>query len=186
MVAWDSSQNLGTPPLVSPQNDVWRWLQKFHTGDVMCHYPDPDWSPVVSLSLLSGARGVMTPFSRRARYAKTSGDESDPDLSSASECNLPSAHDQSEALPRSGYWHLSMKFLQSFPSETSVGAVFSGYLTVECSHVGKHRPRCRLWKSKLKFFPHNLLLAAIFDFGEGYKSCLFSFKAKKWRFKHKN
>ena len=60
------------------------------------------------------ARGVMTPFSRRARYAKTTGDESDPDLSSASECNLPSAHDQSEALPRSGYWHLGMKFLQSF------------------------------------------------------------------------
>ena len=37
------------------------------------------------------------------------------DLSSASDCNFPSAHDQSEALPRSGYWHLiSMKFLQSF------------------------------------------------------------------------
>ena len=68
----------------------------------------------LSLSLLSGARGLMTPFSRRARYAKTTGDESDPDLSSASECNLPSAHDQSEALPRSGYWHLGMKFLQSF------------------------------------------------------------------------
>ena len=29
-----------TPTLVSPQNDVWKWLQKFHTGDVMCHYPD--------------------------------------------------------------------------------------------------------------------------------------------------
>ena len=69
----------------------------------------------LSLSLLSGARGVTTPFSRRARYAKTTGDESDPDLSSASKCNLPSAHDQSEALPRSGYWRLnSMKFLQSF------------------------------------------------------------------------
>ena len=38
-----------------------------------------------------------------------------PDLSSASDCNFPSAHDQSEALPRTGYWHLnSMKFLQSF------------------------------------------------------------------------
>ena len=76
MVAWESSQTLGTPPLVSPQNDVWKWLQKFHTGDVVCHYPD---------------------------------------LSSASDCNFPSANDQSEALPRSGYWHLnSMKFLQSF------------------------------------------------------------------------
>ena len=76
MVAWESSQNLGTPPLVSPQNDVWKWLQKFHTGDVVCHYPD---------------------------------------LSSASDCNFPSANDQSETLPRSGYWHLiSMKFLQSF------------------------------------------------------------------------
>ena len=67
----------------------------------------------LSLSFLSGARGVMTPCSCRARCAKTTGDESDPDLSS--ECNLPSAHDQSEALHRSGYWHLiSMKFLQSF------------------------------------------------------------------------
>ena len=54
------------------------------------------------------------------------------------------------------------------------------------SHVGRHRPRCRLWKSKFKFFPHNPLLAAILDFGEGYKSCLFSFKVKKSRFKHKN
>ena len=37
------------------------------------------------------------------------------DLSSASDRNFPSAFDQSEALPRSGYWHLnSMKFLQSF------------------------------------------------------------------------
>ena len=53
-----------------------KWQQKFHTGDVMCHYPD---------------------------------------LSSASDCNFPSAHDQSEALPRTGYWYLnSMKFLQSF------------------------------------------------------------------------
>ena len=76
MVAWESSQNLGTPPLISPQNNVWKWLQQFHTGDVVCHYPD---------------------------------------LSSASDCNFPSAHDQSEALPRTGYWHLnSMKFLQSF------------------------------------------------------------------------
>ena len=76
MVAWESSQNLGTPPLVSPQNDVWKWLQKFHTGDVVCPYPD---------------------------------------LSSASDCNFPSANDQSETLPRSGYWHLtSMKFLQLF------------------------------------------------------------------------
>ena len=71
-----AAKNLRTPPLVSPQNDVWKWLQKFHTGDVVCHYPD---------------------------------------LSSASDCNFPSANDQSETLPRSGYWHLiSMKFLQSF------------------------------------------------------------------------
>ena len=40
MVTWENSQNLGTPLLVSPQNDVWKWLQKFHTGNVMCHYPD--------------------------------------------------------------------------------------------------------------------------------------------------
>ena len=53
-----------------------KWQQKFHTGDVMCHYPD---------------------------------------LSSASDCNFPLAHDQSEALPRTGYWYLnSMKFLRSF------------------------------------------------------------------------
>ena len=76
MVTWENSQNLGTPLLVPPQTDVWKWLQKFHTGDVLCHYPD---------------------------------------LSGASDCNFSSAHDQSEALPRSGYWHLnSMKFLQSF------------------------------------------------------------------------
>ena len=25
MVTWESSQNLGTPPLVSLQNDVWKW-----------------------------------------------------------------------------------------------------------------------------------------------------------------
>ena len=92
----------------------------------------------------------MTPFSRRARYAKTTGDESDPDLSSASECNLPSAHDQSEALPTQ-IWVLAPEYeisavisQTSFHSETSVGAVFSGYLTVECSHVGRHRPRYRL------------------------------------------
>ena len=49
---------------------------EFHTGDVLCHYPD---------------------------------------LSSASDCNFPLVLDQSEALPRTGYWHLnSMKFLQSF------------------------------------------------------------------------
>ena len=40
MVTWENSQNLGTPLLVSPQTDVWKWLQKFHTGDVVCHYPD--------------------------------------------------------------------------------------------------------------------------------------------------
>ena len=36
MVAWESSQNLGTPPLVSPQNDVWKWLQKLLTGRTSC------------------------------------------------------------------------------------------------------------------------------------------------------
>ena len=93
MVTWESSQNLGTPPLVSPQNDVWKWLQKFHTGDVLCHYPD---------------------------------------LSSASDCNFPSALDQSEALPRSGYWHLiSMKFLQSF-----LRRHFTGILVVVLKNVG--------------------------------------------------
>ena len=63
--------------VVSLQNDVWKWLQKLHTGKSR-----------VSL----------------------------PDLSSAStDYNLPSAHDQSEAPPRSGYWHvISMNFLQSF------------------------------------------------------------------------
>ena len=126
MVAWESSQNLGTPPLVSPQNDVWKWLQKFHTGDVVCHYPD---------------------------------------RSSASDCNFPSANDQSETLPRSGYWHLiSMKFLQSFLRCQFTGTPvvvlknISCFLTLSdgcsvqlmqgchaagCSHVGSHRPRCR-------------------------------------------
>ena len=126
MVAWESSQNLGTPPLVSPQNDVWKWLQKFHTGDVVCHYPD---------------------------------------LSSASDCNFPSANDQSETLPRSGYWHLnSMKFLQSFLRRHFTGKpvmvlknvgcflrlsdgcsvqLMQGLDAAGCSHVGRHRPRCR-------------------------------------------
>ena len=119
----ESSQNLGTPPLVSPQNDVWKWLQKFHTSDVVCHYPD---------------------------------------LSSASDCNFPSAHDQSEALPRSGYWHLiSMKFLQSFLRRHFTGKpvvvlknvgcflrlsdgcsvqLMQGCDAAGCSHVGWHRP----------------------------------------------
>ena len=126
MVAWESSQNLGTPTLVSPQNDVWKWLQKFHTGDVVCHYPD---------------------------------------LSSASDCNFPSAHDQSEALPKSGYWHLnSMKFLQSFLRRHFTGKpvvvlkkvgcflrlsdgcsvqLMQGCDAAGCSHVGRHRPWCR-------------------------------------------
>ena len=80
-----------------------------------------------------------------------------PDLSSASDCNFPSANNQSETLPRSGYWHLiSMKFLQSFHRETSGGVekcrLFSDGCSVQlmqgcdaarCSHVGWHRPRCR-------------------------------------------
>ena len=95
MVAWENSQTLGTPPLVSPQNDVWKWLQKFHTGDVVCHYPD---------------------------------------LSSASDCNFPSAHDQSEALPRTGYWHLnSMKFLQSFLRRHFTGKPVLVLKNVGCS-----------------------------------------------------
>ena len=126
MVAWESSQNLGTPPLVSPQNDVWKWLQKFHTGNVLCHHPD---------------------------------------LSSTSDCNFPSANDQSEALPRSWYWHLnSMKFLQSFLRRHFTGQpvmvlknvgcflrlsdgcsvqLMQGLDAAGCSHVGRHRPRCR-------------------------------------------
>ena len=93
MVAWESGQNLRTPALVSPQNDICKWLQKFHTGDIMCHYPD---------------------------------------LSSASDCNFPSAHDQSEAPPRSGYWHLiSMKFLQSF-----LRCHFTGKPVVVVKNVG--------------------------------------------------
>ena len=38
-LTWENSQNLGTPLLVSPQIDVWKWLQKFHTGNVLCHLP---------------------------------------------------------------------------------------------------------------------------------------------------
>ena len=82
--------------------EMTKWQQKFHTGDVMCHYPD---------------------------------------LCSASDCNFPSAHDQSEALPRSGYWHASSvwNFCSHFSDVISQGnqwwcwkmsAVFSGYLTV--------------------------------------------------------
>ena len=126
MVAWESSQNLGTLLLVYLQNNVWKWLQKFHTGDVMCHYPD---------------------------------------LSSASDCNFSSAHDQSEALPRSGYWHLiSMKFLQSFLRRHFTGKpvvvpwnvgcflrlsdgcsvqLMQGCDAAGCSHVGWYRPLCR-------------------------------------------
>ena len=126
MVAWESSRNLGTPPLVSPQNDVWKWLQKFHTGNVLCHHPD---------------------------------------LSSTSDCKFPSANDQSEALPRSGYWHLnSMKFLQSFLRRHFTGKpvvvlkkvgcflrlsdgcsvqLMQGLDAAGCSHVCRHRPWCR-------------------------------------------
>ena len=69
MVAWESSQNLGTLRLEMTA-EITYW------PDVVCHFPD---------------------------------------LSSASDCNFPLAHDQSEVLPRTGYWHLySMKFLQSF------------------------------------------------------------------------
>ena len=101
MVAWESSQNLGTPPLVSPQNDVWKWLQKFHTGNVLCHHPD---------------------------------------LSSTSDCNFPSANDQSEALPDLGIGTSTVwNFCSHFSDVISQGnqwwcwkmsAVFSGYLTV--------------------------------------------------------
>ena len=88
-----------------------------------------------------------------------------PDLSSASDCNFPSAHDQSEALPRTGYWHLhSMKFLQSFLRRHFTGTpvvvsrnnscflrlsdgcsvqLMQGCDAAGCSHVGWHRPRCR-------------------------------------------
>ena len=87
------------------------------------------------------------------------------DLSSASDWNFPSAHDQSEALPRSGYWHLiSMKFLQSFLRRHFTGTpvavsrnnscflrlsdgcsvqLMQGCDAAGCSHVGRHRPRCR-------------------------------------------
>ena len=87
------------------------------------------------------------------------------DLSNASDCNFPSAHDQSEALPRSGYWQLnSMKFPQSFLRRHFTGKpvmvlknvgcflrlsdgcsvqLMQGCDAAGCSHVGRHRPRCR-------------------------------------------
>ena len=89
------------------------------------------------------------------------------DLSSASDCNhdFLSAHDQSEALPRTGYWHLiSMKFLQSFLRRHFTGKpvvvlknvscflrlsdscsvqLMQGCNAAGCSHVGWHRPQCR-------------------------------------------
>ena len=53
------------------------------------------------------------------------------DLSNASDCNFPSAHDQSEALPRSGYWQLnSMKFPQSFLRRHFTGKPVMVVLTI--------------------------------------------------------
>ena len=97
------------------------------------------------------------------------------DLSSAFDCNFPSAHDQSEALPRSGYWHLnSMKFLQSFLRRHFTGTpvvvsrnnscflrlsdgcsvqLMQGCDAAGCSHVGWHRPQCRPKQLLLSYGP---------------------------------
>ena len=136
MVAGENSQTLRMPSLVSLQNDVWKWQQKLHTGDIMCHYPD---------------------------------------LSSASDCKFPSANDQSEALPRSGNWHLnSIKFLQSFLRRHYTGKPVVVSQNVGCflkpsdgcsvqlmqrcdaagwSHVGRHRPWCRLRQLLFSYGP---------------------------------
>ena len=190
MVAWESSQNLGTPPLVSPQNDVWRWLQKFHTGDVMCHYLDPDWSPVVFLCLSLVARGVWWLPSPAARVTRrrlgTSQTQIWVVLLNAIYPRLTTnqKHYPDLGIGASTVWNFCNHFSDVISQRNQCWCCF--LRLSDGSHVGRHRPRCRLWKSKFKFFPHNLLLAAILDFGEGYKSCLFSFKAKKSRFKHKN
>ena len=197
MVAWESSQNLGTPPLVSPHNDVWRWLQKFHTGDVMCHYPDPDSSPVVSPCLSLVARGVWWPPASAASVARRRLGTSLTQIwvvllnTIYPRLTTNQKHFTDLGIGTSPVWNFCSHFSDVISQRNQLwcrdmSAVFSGYLTVECSHVGRHRPRCRLWKSKFKFFPHNPLLAAILYSREGYKSCLFSFKARKSRFKHKN
>ena len=191
MMAWESSQNLGTPPLASPQNDVWRWLQKFHTSDVMCHYPDPDWSPVVSLCLSLVARGVWWLPSPAARVTRrrlgTSQTQIWVVLLNAIYPRLTTNQKHYPDLGIDAWvWNFCSHFSDVISQRNQCWCCFLRLSDGWVSHVGRHRPRCRLWKSKFKFFPHNLLLAAILDFGEGYKSCLFSFKFKKSRFKHKN
>ena len=49
-------------------------------------------------------------------------------------------------------------------------------------HDSKDEMIALLCKSKLKFATHNLLLAAILDFEEGYKSCSYSFQVNKSHF----
>ena len=51
--------------------------------------------------------------------------------------------------------------------------------------IKKHKMHDSKDKSIFKFAPYNLFLAAILDFGEGYKSCLYSFNVNKSRFKLK-
>ena len=162
-MAWESSQNLGTPPLVFLHNDVWRWLQKFPTGDVMCHYPDPDPSPVVSLCLSLVARGVWwlpTPAARvTQRRLGTSQIQIWVVFLNAIYPLLTTnqKHSPDLGIGTSTVWNFCSHFLDVISQGNQLwcwkmSAVFSGYLTVECNHVGRHRPRCRLWKSKFKFF----------------------------------
>ena len=50
-------------------------------------------------------------------------------------------------------------------------------------HDSKDKTVAFTLNSQFKFAPHNLLLAAILDFGEGYKSCLYSFNVNQSRLK---
>ena len=49
-------------------------------------------------------------------------------------------------------------------------------------HDSKDKTVALLCKSKFKFATHNLLSAAILDFGEGYKSCSYCFQVNKSHF----
>ena len=52
-------------------------------------------------------------------------------------------------------------------------------------HDSKDKTVAFTLKTKFKLVPHNLLLAAILDFGEGCKSWLYSFNVNKSRLKLK-
>jgi len=102
MIAWESSQNLGMPTLVSPQNDLWKWLQKLYTGDVLCHYPD--------LSSASDCNFPFTLTTNKKHYRKLG-------IGTSTVWNFCSHF--SDVISQGNQWWC-----------WKMSAVFSGYLTV--------------------------------------------------------